>query len=221
MMESKFYEEMESEVRKWVNEGIITNQQFEKILSFYQKEKPVAKEELRKVITKWILVLASFLVALSFFSFVAANWKFFPFFVKLTIIVVSMLASYISGWYLKEYKKVKRTGESLIWLGCLIYGAGIFLIGQNYNTLAYNWPTGFILWVLGIIALAFVTDIFPLFSFAILLALIPIFGFPFLVFNTGIGSSVFLAPFWLVLITTFVLFSTGYKIYKKVKKDMI
>jgi len=220
-MDSEFYEEMEREASRWVNEGIITNRQFEEILSFYQKEKPVAKEELRKVITKWVLVFASFLVALSFFSFVAANWKFFSFFIKFTIIVISMLASYISGWYLKEYKKVKRTGESLICLGCLIYGAGIFLIGQAYNTPAYNWPTGFIFWVLGIIALAFVTDIFPLFYFAILLALIPVFGFPFLVFDIKIGSSVFLAPFWLVLITTFVLFFTGYKIYKKVKKDVI
>ena len=99
------------------------------------------KEDSKKRITTIMAVIGAILVGAGIFSFVAANWQEIGKFYKILIILCSMLSSYYGGWILKErYHRVK-TGEALILLGSIIYGAGIFLIGQMFNIRA-NWPVG-------------------------------------------------------------------------------
>jgi len=214
-VDEKFPQDLKQEIERWVSEGIISGEQSEKIIGLYEKEKPPLQEELRKDLVKWILVFASILIGLAFFSFIASNWKVLPFSLKFTIIAVSIFLSHLSGWYLREYKKAERSGEALVCLGCLIFGAGIFLTGQHFNTPAYNWPSGFILWFLGTLAVAFAADIFALFYLSILLAIIPIFGVPFLIFDSKFGNQLFFTPFWLVFLTTLVLFIAGRRIKER------
>ncbi|MEK7069917.1 MAG: DUF2157 domain-containing protein, partial [Patescibacteria group bacterium] len=108
------------------------------------------KEDSQKRVTKIIAIIGAILVGAGIFSFVAANWQEIGKFFKILIILGSMLASYYGGWILKEkYHRVK-TGEALILLGSIIYGAGIFLIGQMFNIRA-NWPDAFILWMFGLL----------------------------------------------------------------------
>ncbi len=218
-MGNRFLEELKDESGRWVSEGIITEEQRGKLLGLYLVEQPVSGDKLKESITRWILILSAFLIALGIFSFIAVNWRNLPFYAKYGIIVAGMLVSYVWGYVLRKTEKSRGTGGALIFLGCLIFGAGIFLTGQHYHTPAYNWPCGFILWLLGTIALGCATGIFSLFYLAILLAVIPVFIFPFLVFDEKIGSEFFLTPFWLTVLTTFILFLTGYRIYKKGKKE--
>ncbi|HOK56214.1 MAG TPA: DUF2157 domain-containing protein [bacterium] len=215
------FEELKKEGERWVSEGLITEQQLEKILQIYIPEQKPSEDELRKNVTRLILIFASVFIGIAFFSFVASNWKYLSFLTKFFIIVICMLSSYISGWYFIEFKNLKRTGEALIYLGQLIFGSGIFLIGQHHHTPAYNWPLGFILWTIGTILLAFSTNIFSLFYFAIVLSIIPVIGFPFIIFDERIISQFFFTPLWIVLFMSFFLFISGFIIYKKGKKQGI
>ena len=110
------------------------------------------KEDLSKKTIKIIVTIGAVLISAGIFSFIAANWQGMTRPVKLSIILVSMLVSYGAGWYLKEKLELPKTGEALILLGSIIYGAGIFLVAQMFNIRA-NWPDGFILWMIGTIAM--------------------------------------------------------------------
>jgi len=214
-MENKFLELLEKESEHWVREGIITPEQKQKILRSYTQEPPAIESSLKENVNRWILILASFLVGLGIFSLIAANWQYLSFFIKLIIILICMVGSYTGGYILKEHRKAIKSGTALIYLGCSIYGAGIFLIGQHHHTPTYNWTSGFVLWLLGATALAHTTGIFSLFYLVILLSVISIIGFPFIIFNTNIISSFFLLPFWLSLVTSIILFFMGYHLYKR------
>lgn len=67
-MDDRFSQNLKQEVERWVSEGIISREQSEKIVALYEKEKPPLQEELRKDLVKWILVFASVLIGLAYFS---------------------------------------------------------------------------------------------------------------------------------------------------------
>ncbi len=138
--------------------------------------------ETQKKTISIVLLIGAVLVGAGIFSFIAANWQEMTRALKLGIIVASMLAAYVAGWYLKERLSMVRTGNALILLGSIIFGAGIFLIGQIFNVRA-NWPDGFILWMLGIIPLAFALQLYSLFSLALVVGVVGLAGHPFGIFD--------------------------------------
>jgi uncharacterized membrane protein len=177
------------------------------------------KEDTQKRTIRIIVTIGAVLVGAGIFSFIAANWVEMARPVKIAIILISMLASYGTGWYLKEKTELQKTGEALILLGAIIYGAGIFLVAQMFNIRA-NWPDGFILWMIGTIAMAFAAESYPLFYLAIPLGIIAIVGHPFGIF-TGFGYNRFLlTSSFLLLAATIITFATGWIIRKKMPPEL-
>ena len=173
------------------------------------------KEDSQKRVTKIIAIIGAILVGAGIFSFVAANWQEIGKFFKILIILGSMLASYYGGWILKEkYHRVK-TGEALILLGSIIYGAGIFLIGQMFNIRA-NWPDAFILWMFGLLALGLALDSFPILYFAVPVGLVAIVGHPFDIFDNFTGDRFLLTSSFALLAATIVTFIFGVIFNRKV-----
>lgn len=177
------------------------------------------KEDISKKTIRIIATIAAVLVGAGIFSFIAANWLEMGKPIKITIILISMIIAYSAGWYLKEKSKLQKTGEALILLGSIIYGAGIFLVAQMFNTRA-NWPDGFILWMIGTIAMAFAVESYSLFYFAIPLGIIAIIGHPFGIF-TGFGyDSFLLTSSFLLLTATIITFLTGWIVRKKMPPEL-
>lgn len=143
--------------------------------AFLQLSKSSSETDTHQKTIHIILTLAAFLIGAGIFSFIASNWEAMGKVQKVVVIITSMLASYALGWYVREIKKYERTGNAFVLLGLFIYGAGIFLIGQIFN-IRGNWPDAYILWMFGVIAMAFALDLFNLFYFAIVLAGIALFG---------------------------------------------
>jgi uncharacterized membrane protein len=125
-----------------------------------------------------------------------------------------MVSSYLLGWYFKEKSKLTKTGEALILLGAIIYGAGIFLVAQMFNIRA-NWPDGFILWMFGVIAMAFAVKLYPLFYLAILLGVIALAGHPYVIFSSLGINSFLLTSTLLLAFATIVTFATGWILRSK------
>ncbi|MDP3947321.1 MAG: DUF2157 domain-containing protein [bacterium] len=177
------------------------------------------KEDTSKRTIHIIVTIGAVLVGAGIFSFIAANWLEMAKPIKIAIILISMIVSYGAGWYLKEKAELQKTGEALILLGSIIYGAGIFLVAQMFNIRA-NWPDGFILWMIGTIAMAFAVESYPLFYLAIPLGIVAIVGHPFGIF-TGFGYNPFLlTSSFLLLAATIITFATGWIVRKKMPPEL-
>lgn len=177
------------------------------------------KEETAKRTIRIIVAIGTVLIGAGIFSFIAANWQAMTRPVKIVIILVSMFLSYAAGWHLKGKSKLLKTGEALILLGAIIYGAGIFLVAQIFHIRA-NWPDGFILWMIGTLAMAFAVDSYILFCLAIALGFVALVGHPFCIF-TGMGHNVFLlTSTLLLLVATAGTFAAAWFVRKKMPPEL-
>jgi len=167
-----FLRNLEKEIDLWLKEGILLPDQKERILARY-KEVKAAEEKAGpgKLITT-LSILGSVLVGIGVILFVASNWSALPNWGRLFIVFSSMIASYGFGFYVRyEARNYPKVGASLILLGSLIFGAGMFLIAQIYH-ITVHYPNGPLLWGLFVLPLAYLLRFRSLISLAILVLLI-------------------------------------------------
>lgn len=129
-------ERVKKESKKWIEEGFISQEQAEKIVSYYPKRE-------RSFI---LMSFAGLFIGLGFLTFIASNWSGIPSGVKMAILLVSMIAFYGAGYYIYQ-KKFVNAGASFLIIGLLIFGSGIFLTGQMYNYLFFS-ALPFLIWSL-------------------------------------------------------------------------
>ncbi len=178
------------------------------------------KEITQKRIIRIIVTIGAILVGAGIFSFIAANWQEMTKVMKILIIVLAMISSYTGGWFLREKWHYEKTGEALLLLGAIIYGAGIFLIAQVFH-IRGNWPDGFILWMIGTIVMAFGAESFSLFYLAIPVGIAAIIGHPFGIFEAFGGYNPFLlTSSFLLLIATIVTFVAGWLMKKRIQPEL-
>src|SRR5690625_3214133 len=127
---------LRKEGEKWVNDGIITDEQLEAILNNYVKRDQ-----------SYLLVLfAVFLMGIGVLIFIFSDWAQVPHLSRLSVMVISMLILYIAGHYFYNRSSGKNAelnnpvslvdpdrrsqiyGISFIVLGFIFFGATLFLI---------------------------------------------------------------------------------------------
>ncbi|QST00769.1 DUF2157 domain-containing protein [Pontibacillus sp. ALD_SL1] len=125
---------LEKEAASWVEEGIISREQYEQIIKRYPNRNS------RGLLT----IFGGLFIGLGFLTFVASNWSFLPNILKMAILIVSLLGFYFFGE--RAYQKGARTlGTSFYAIGVLNFGASMILTGQMYHYMAYS-ATTFFLW---------------------------------------------------------------------------
>jgi uncharacterized membrane protein len=166
-----FQRRLQEEIKLWLKEGIILPEQKERILARYTVlKKADEKAGPGKLITT-ISILGSLLVGVGVILFIASNWSAIPTWGRLAIIFSSMIASYGCGFYLRyEAQNYPKVGASLILLGSLIFGGGMFLIAQIYH-ISVHYPNGPLLWGLFVLPLAYLLRYKSLISLTILVLL--------------------------------------------------
>ena len=155
-----------TELEHYASNGLITGEQKNSILESYEIKGGL--NFIRVVVT-----IGALLVGLGILSFIASNWAGITHLVKLLIIFGVYGGVNLAGYMLSENNP--KTGRSFIYLGTLVYGAGIFLIGQMYN-FGGEFPTAFLLWSLGVLPMAFLLRDEYLMLFANLLFGVYLFG---------------------------------------------
>ena len=155
-----------TELEHYESNGLITGEQKTGILEIYEIQGGL--NFIRVVVT-----IGALLVGLGILSFIASNWTGISHLVKLLIIFGVFGGVNLVGYRLAENNP--KTGRSMIYLGTLVYGAGIFLIGQMYN-FGGDFPTAFLLWSLGVLPMAFQIKDKYLMLFANLLFGVYLFG---------------------------------------------
>lgn len=178
------------------------------------------KEDTQKKVIRIVVTIGAILIGVGIFAFIAANWQEMTKVAKVSIIVIAMVTSYATGWFFREKWHYKKTGEALLLLGAIIYGAGIFLIGQMFHARG-NWPDGFILWMIGTVVMAFAAESFPLFYLAIPVSIAAIVGYPADIFEVLDDYNPFLLTSrFLLLAAIIVTFIAGWLVKKRMPPEL-
>lgn len=148
--------ELEREGKSWVSEGIISEEQLEKILQRKQEDNP-----------NYIIILfAVLLTGLGFLTFIMSEWAREPHLSRVIIIIAVTFFLYILGDTLYR-KREDLYGISFIVLGYIVFGTGLLLIIDIYNVSVYSaWP--FIIWTIVGLVLCFIYEHALIFAVAII-----------------------------------------------------
>jgi len=144
---------LKSEADRWVADSLITVEQRNLILQRYPRPEATGRDRTILILT----LLGSLLVGAGVILFFAANWPRLPATAKLCAVVAAVLAAYGAGWFFRyQPGNSPRLGHSLVFLGSLLYGAGIWLVAQVFH-LDSHYPAGFEAWGLGVLPLVAAT----------------------------------------------------------------
>jgi uncharacterized membrane protein len=151
--------------------------------AYSQNQRADSGTSLQQRVVRVVVTTGAILVGAGAFSFVASNWTAMSDPLRVFVIVAALTASTGAGWYVREYLGHRTTGTALLLLGSIIFGAGVFLCAQIFNVHG-NWPDGFVLWMLGTLAMAFVTRSTPLYLLGIAVGIVAAAGYPLMFANT-------------------------------------
>jgi uncharacterized membrane protein len=157
--DAAFAERLRSEVAGWQQDGMIRPDQAEALLAHYGLMAGETEKTLRRSRFVTILaVLGVVLIGIGVILMVGANWQEIPKLGRLGILVLATLACYISGYRMAyQSQTYPKVGMALLLLGSLIWGAGIFLIGQMYQAGGEGGEKNAVLyWFIGVAPLAYI-----------------------------------------------------------------
>jgi uncharacterized membrane protein len=151
----QFLARLPAEVERWRSRGIITPEQGREIIASYEASGVSAPGTAAhgRLVTI-VATLGSMLLGLGVILFFAANWEEFPRAGKLSLILVAIIAAYVTGYWLRYLRGYQRVGTAVIFLACLFYGSGIHLVAQVYHV-ELNDPSLFLYWFLGVLPMAY------------------------------------------------------------------
>lgn len=109
-----------------------------------------------------LAIVGALCIGLGMVFWVASHWDDIPQFAKF-LLVLGAIAAVFAGAYERCLVdgQAPATGDGLILVGGLFYGAGIGLVAQIYNIHAH-FPNGFLAWALGLAPMVFVARSSPL-----------------------------------------------------------
>src|SRR5262245_35555123 len=136
------------QVSSWRGRGILNDEQAGLILALYE-----TGEERQERRRSWLLYTLSALAMVLFGAatllLVGYNSAALPAAVMLVLIFGAFVGSYAVGIYLRYWRGAGLASEALLLLGCLFYGAGIWLVAQIFHMSAH-YPNGVFWWAVGV-----------------------------------------------------------------------
>lgn len=178
---------LEEQLADWSRQGIISTEQAGRIRGFYESADE-AGDRTRSVFSFVIFGLAAFLVGLALFLLIGYNWDAIPRATKLLLIFGMILGTHAAGLYLRFSRTAPRASEIVMFLGCLFYGAGIWLVAQVFH-LEAHYPDGVWWWAIGVLPFALCLDSILLHT--LLVALLALWGGLEVIGFSNLGARLF------------------------------
>lgn len=147
---------LRTEIAEWRGRGIVTPQQAEQIAGCYETSEEAGARK-RSRFTFTIISLAALLFGAAALLLMGYNWEAIPRVAKLTIVFTVLAATHGAGLYLRFVRGARRASELVFFLGCLFFGAGIWLVAQAFH-LDSHYPDGFWWWAIGVLPFALCLD---------------------------------------------------------------
>jgi uncharacterized membrane protein len=143
---------LQDELGVWRRDGIITEQQAQRITGLYQGAGEIAEQRRSKSVFV-LMAAAATLVGLAVLLLMGYNWSQLDRLTKLGIVLGVVAVTHALGFSLRYGKQAKRASELVFFLGCVFYGAGIWLVAQAFH-LDSHYPDGFWWWAVGVLPFA-------------------------------------------------------------------
>jgi uncharacterized membrane protein len=125
-------------------------------------------EERRARLAHMLGILGALVAGFGVILFFAANWSDIPRPLRVVLLLSGLVALFGAGFVLKEVRGTHpHIGHAFIFLGTVLFGASVFLVGQMYHVQAHD-PLGFLLWAAGAIAMAVVVRSGPIAALGII-----------------------------------------------------
>ncbi len=141
----------EHALKHWESEGLLDKSKAAELRKSLPAEDSIPNRAIRI-----FSALGAILVGLGVILFVASNWQYLSPLSKTLILVAGMLATGIVGYYYAyEKKSYQITGQALLFINAMVYGASIFLVAQIFH-LPLNYWWGMLLWFIGTAFFAYV-----------------------------------------------------------------
>jgi len=149
-------------VRRWLTEalllwqerGLLSEQQAAGIRELHQVEL-LEGQHRRQTVSFALSALSVFLFGLAALLLVSFNWETIPRNLKLGLVLGLVAATHAWGIYWQPRFPV--FSQIILFLGCLFYGAGIWLIAQAFH-LPAHYPSGVFLWAIGVLPFALLAN---------------------------------------------------------------
>ena len=142
---------LQTALSDWQQQGIVTPEQASRIQSLYPPEEPDAPGKQNRIL--YVLgAMAAFLFGAALLLVIGYNWSEMPREAKLGIMLAGTALVHGLGFWFHRRLDWPLAGEIAHFLGCIVYGAGIWLVAQAYH-LDAHYPDGMWWWALGVLPL--------------------------------------------------------------------
>jgi uncharacterized membrane protein len=169
-----------AELESWRTGGILSDDQTNRILALYETPAEASRRNSSTAIFA-LCGVATLMIGLAVLLVVGFNWQAMPAAAKLTVLLGSLVGSFLAAMGMRYGKQWRLTSEVVLLLTGILYGVNIWLIAQIFN-IQSHYPNGFLFWALGVLPLALCLDTLLLHGlYAVLLAAwvgTEILGFP-------------------------------------------
>ncbi|WP_298440339.1 DUF2157 domain-containing protein [uncultured Ferrimonas sp.] len=164
---NQFKQRIGAESQRWLDDGIINQQQAEAICQRYGRH--VGQVDTRFSL-RVLEALALLFVGLGLITLIGANWQELPRLGRmLGLITLTATVQGLAWWQLHQGKQ--QQGVGLLFLGNICFGAGLILTAQIYH-LGEHMPDGIFWWALGCLPVALLVPSRLLMLQTLLLALL-------------------------------------------------
>jgi uncharacterized membrane protein len=115
-----------------------------------------------------LAIIGALVAGFGVILFFASNWSEIARPLRVAVLLVAESAFFATGYYLSEVRRAyPHVAHALIFLGTILFGASLFLVGQMYHVQAHD-PLGFLLWSAAALLVALVVRSGPIAALAIL-----------------------------------------------------
>src|SRR4051812_19117131 len=136
----------------WRQSGIVSEQQAQRIADLYEGAGELAERGRSRAVFV-LMSAAATLVGLAALLLIGYNWDALSRPSKLVIILGVIALAYATGFFLRYRRNATALSENVFFLGCLFYGAGIWLVAQVFHINAH-YPDGIWWWAVGVLPFA-------------------------------------------------------------------
>ncbi|MGE3818749.1 MAG: DUF2157 domain-containing protein [Isosphaeraceae bacterium] len=140
------------ELESWRGLGLVSDDQALAVLSLYGTEAQAAERRQSRALAI-LLFLSALLAGLGVLLLIGYNWAAMPSAAKVVLILAAVITAHSAGLKLRSQKEKATASEVAFFLGCLLFGAGIGLIGQIFHVNA-NDAGAFWWWAIGVLPFA-------------------------------------------------------------------
>jgi uncharacterized membrane protein len=144
------------ELEAWRAEAILSEDQGNRILALYEAPAEIIERQRSRAVFT-LMAVAGLFVGLAMLLLIGYNWQAMPAGLKLGVIFGTLIGTHAGGFYLRYAQGASVASELALFLACLIYGAGIWLVAQIFHLNAH-YPDGMWWWAVGVLPFALCLD---------------------------------------------------------------